>query len=76
MSTENTNIENAYHEVMIVIEKLLKDNYDPLIIAGVILNQSLSLYKSVLSDSEYDQLIKRILDKKNIVEPYETRVLH
>lgn len=76
MSKENTNIENAYHEVMIVIEKLLKDNYDPLIVAGVILNQSLGLYKSVLSDGEYDQLIKRILDKKNIIEPYELRVLH
>jgi len=76
MSKQNTNIENAYHEVMIVIEKLLKDNYDPLTVAGVMLNQSLGLYKSVLSDSEYDQLVERILNKKNIIEPYELRVLH
>ena len=76
MNKRNENIENVYHEITILIEKLLKDNYDPLIIAGVILNQSLSLYKSALIDDEYDQLIKRILDKKNIVEPYEARVLH
>ena len=76
MNKKNENIENVYHEIMILIEKLLKVNYDPLVIAGVILNQSLSLYKSALSDDEYDQLIKRILDKKNIVEPYEARVLH
>ena len=76
MNKRNENIENVYHEITILIEKLLKDNYDPLTIAGVILNQSLSLYKSALSDDEYDQLIKRILDKKNIVEPYEARVLH
>ena len=76
MNKKNENIENVYHEIMILIEKLLKDNYDPLVIAGVILNQSLSLYKSALSDEEYDQLVKRILDKKSMVEPYEARVLH
>ena len=76
MSEENTNIENAYHEVIVLIEKLLVDNYDPLIIAGVIMNQAMSLYKSALSDSEYEQVIKRILDKKNKIESYEKRVLH
>ena len=72
----NEKIEEVYYEVMLVIEKLLKDNHDPLSIAGVMTSQALSLYKAELTDKGYDRIIESIVDKKDDVDAYEVRVLH
>jgi hypothetical protein len=58
------------------MEKLLKNNHDPLAIAAIMASQSLGLYKSVLSDEEYDMMIETIVQKKNKIEAFEMRTLH
>jgi hypothetical protein len=76
MSNENENIEKVYYEVLTIMEKLLKDNYEPLAVAGVLMNQALSLYKAELSETGYNRIIESVVDKKDTVQPYEIRVLH
>lgn len=76
MSNENENVEKVYYEILTTMEKLLKDNYDPLAVAGVLMNQSLSLYKAELSETGYNRIIESVVDKKDTVQPYEIRVLH
>jgi hypothetical protein len=47
-----------------------------LVIAGVMMAQSLSLYKSVLSEEDYSSMVASILEKKDKVYTFTTRNLH
>lgn len=76
MSNEDHNLEYIYNEVLIVIEKLLKEEHDPLAIAAVFASQAMGLYKTVLSDKDYNTMIDSIVDKKDKVQPFESRSLH
>jgi hypothetical protein len=59
-----------------LIEKLLKDEHDPLAIAAVFASQALGLYKTVLTDKDYNTMIDSIVDRKDKVQPFESRSLH
>lgn len=76
MTKENHNLEYIYNEVLMVIEKLLIEEHDPLAIAAVFASQAMGLYKTVLSDKDYDSMINSIVDKKDKVQPFESRSLH
>ena len=55
---------------------LLKEEQNPLAIAAVLASQALGLYKTVLSDKDYDIMVDSLIDKKDSVQPYEARSLH
>ena len=76
MSKENRNLEDIYNEVILVIEKLLNEEHDPLAVAAVFASQALGLYKTVLSDKDYITMVDSIVDKKDRVQPFEARSLH
>jgi hypothetical protein len=76
MSKEDHNLEDIYNEVILVIEKLLNEKHDPLAVAAVFASQALGLYKTVLSDKDYNTMVKSIVDKKDRVQPFESRSLH
>ena len=76
MSEKDTNLEYVYNEVLLVMERLLKEDQNPLAIAAVLASQAMGLYKTVLSDKDYSTMIDSLVDKKDSVEPYETRSLH
>jgi len=76
MSEKDNNLEYVYNEVLLVMERLLKEDQNPLAIAAVLASQALGLYKTVLSDKDYSTMVDSLVDKKNSVEPYETRSLH
>lgn len=76
MSKEDHNLETVYYEVLLHIEKLLKNNHDPLAVAAIMTSQALGLYKSVLSDEEYTMMIETIVQKKDKIEAFEMRTLH
>ena len=76
MSKEDNNLEQIYNEVLMLIEQLLKEDHDPLAIAAVFASQAMGLYKTVLSESDYDRMMLSIIDKKDNVQPFEARSLH
>jgi hypothetical protein len=76
MSKEDHDLEYIYNEVLMTIEKLLNEEHDPLAIAAVFASQSLGLYKTVLSDKDYNTMVDSIVDRKDKVQPFESRSLH
>jgi hypothetical protein len=76
MSKEDHNLEYIYNEVLMTIEKLLKEEHDALAIAAVFASQALGLYKTVLSDKDYNTMVDSIVDRKDKVQPFESRSLH
>ena len=75
MIGKEDNVLEVYKETLSMIDKLIVD-YDPLIIAGVMMAQSLSLYKSILSEEDYSSLVTSIIEKKDKVYTFTTRSLH
>lgn len=76
MSKEDHNLEYIYNEVLMVMERLLKEEHDPLAVAAVLASQAMGLYKTVLSEEDYIRMIDSIVDKKDNVQPFEARSLH
>jgi len=76
MTKDDHNLEHIYNEVLIVMERLLKEDQNPLAIAAVLASQAMGLYKTVLSEKDYDIMINSIVDKKDNVQPFEARSLH
>jgi hypothetical protein len=76
MSDNDNNLEYVYNEVLIVMERLLKEDQNPLAIAAVLASQAMGLYKTILSDKDYETMINSLADKKDSVQPYESRSLH
>ena len=76
MTKEDHNLEYIYNEVLMVMERLLADDHDALAIAAVFASQAMGLYKTVLSEKDYDRMINSIVDKKDNVLPFEARSLH
>jgi hypothetical protein len=76
MSKVDSKLELVYYEVLLNIEKLLKNNHDPLEVAAVLTSQALGLYKSVLSDEEYNSVIENIVVKKDDIRSYEKRMIN
>ena len=76
MTKDNHNLEYIYNEILIVMERLLKEDQNPLAIAAVLASQAMCLYKTVLSDADYNSMIDSLVDKKDSIKPYEARSLH
>jgi len=76
MTKEDHNLEYIYNEVLMVMERLLADDHDALAIAAVFASQAMGLYKTVLSEKDYDRMINSMVDKKDNVLPFEARSLH
>ncbi len=54
----------AFHNVML-------ENYSPLEIAAVISVQSLSFYKTILSEEDYNKIVDAILSRKHLIQPFD-----
>jgi hypothetical protein len=74
--SEKDNVEYVYNEILMVMERLLKEDQNPLAIAAVFASHAMGLYKTVLSDKDYDIMINSLVEKKDSIEPYEARSLH
>jgi hypothetical protein len=63
--------EEVYSKTWGIINELSAE-YDPLVIAGVLAAQALTIYKTVLSDSEYESMVDRISDTRDKVKKLKT----
>ncbi len=75
MIDKEEQVLEVYKETLIMIDKLISD-HDPLVIAGVMMSQSMSLYRSTLSEEDYSSIIASILEKKDKVYTFTSRNLH
>lgn len=64
-------IELLYQQVGKTTSDLLNCNYEPLAVAGVMLAQAMSIYKTLLSDKDYNQMIEFITENKDRVKTFE-----
>lgn len=76
MREEDNKLDYIYNEVIVVIERLLKEDQNPLAIAAVLASQAFGLYKTVLSDADYEIMVENIVSRKDSIQPYEARSLH
>ena len=65
----------VYTQSLSMITSLIKD-HNPLVIASVMMAQSLSLYKTTLSEEDYSEMVASIIEKKDRIRTYASRNLH
>jgi hypothetical protein len=75
MKDKEDQVLEVYRETLAMIDKLIAD-HDPLVIAGVMMAQSMSLYRSTLSEEDYSSVVESILEKKDKVYTFTSRNLH
>jgi hypothetical protein len=69
---EEKDINEAYELVGRVTHTLCED-YDPLAVAAVLMVMGMRIYKTVLDDSEYSQIIQDVMARQDKVFPLEVR---
>jgi len=60
--------EEIYNSYMTQTNKLLNEENNPLEIAGVMLAQALSIYKTVLNEEDFEGLLNHVLDSRDKVQ--------
>lgn len=60
--------EKIYEQYMNQTNKLLNEENNPLEIAGVMLAQALSIYKSVLVEEDFENLLNHVLESRDKVQ--------
>lgn len=69
---EEKDINEAYELVGRVTHTLCED-YDPLAVAAVLMVMGMRIYKTVLDDGEYQQIIQDVVARQDKVFPLEVR---
>ena len=68
-------VSDCYNEIFTkVIE--LQERYSEPMIAGNMMVHALRIYKSILNDEEYNNMMETIVESKNRIEPHIREVLH
>jgi hypothetical protein len=66
---ENNSVE-LYGKYLMFNDVMLED-YDPLEVAAVMIAQGLSLYRTILSEEDYNQMVDNISDLRDQVHVFE-----
>jgi hypothetical protein len=53
----------------------MSEKYDALAIAGIMTAQALSIYRTVLSEKDYNQIVDNISDSRDLVHTFQGRDL-
>jgi len=67
---EENRTEELYSKYIKFTEIMLEE-YDSLEIAGVMTAQALSVYRTVLSKQEYNQMVDSISDSRDLVHTFQ-----
>jgi hypothetical protein len=68
----NDQIDQVYTTLLDKIDLLLED-HDPLMIAAVMMAQSMAIYRTALSEDDYNTMMTSILSKRSEIEPFKPR---
>jgi hypothetical protein len=72
--TDNANIEEVYEKCWTMIGGLLND-HSPIAVAGVMVAQAMTIYKTILSEEEYDSMCTAISNARDKVKKIELPVI-
>ena len=64
-------LQNLYEEFWKVVRELLGEGYSAIEIAGVMTAQALTIYKTVLSEHEFDSMVDAISDSRVNIKKLE-----
>jgi hypothetical protein len=59
-----------YNKYMKFTEQM-SEEYDALAIAGIMIAQALSIYRTVMSEDEYNQMVDNISDSRDLVHTFQ-----
>ena len=69
---EDEILANVYSDFLIMINKYAQQNVEPIVIAAVLMAQALSLYKTSLSEEDYNSMIDKILESKELIPTFKS----
>lgn len=72
---EDENLEALYHKFWDMNGKLIAEGFHPLEIAGILVAQSLAIYKTVLSDEDFNSIVDRISESREHVKKISMETL-
>ena len=67
---EGASIEDLYGKYM-AFNKIMLEEYSPLELASILVIQGLSFYKTVMSEEDYQKIVKSIYDYRNKVQTFD-----
>jgi hypothetical protein len=67
-------IENLYNSYLEFTDKMVGE-YDPIEVAAIMVIQALSIYKTILSENEYNSMVDNISDRRDQVNTFNTQAL-
>jgi DNA polymerase III delta subunit len=70
MEDTDIKLNETYDIIFKQIEKLTKDGVDPVIIAGTLLAQALRLYRTVLTEPDFERMMDTVFCKLEEIKPY------
>ena len=68
-------VSDCYNEVFTKVLDL-QEKYSDLIIAGNMMAHALKIYKSILNDEEFENMMETLVESKNKIEPHNRESLH
>jgi PHD/YefM family antitoxin component YafN of YafNO toxin-antitoxin module len=64
-----------HNEINQFIMNKLQDNHAPLSVAAVLITNALRVYRTVLTEEDYQSVMEMIQERRNEVDPYLPSVL-
>lgn len=65
---EDDNLEALYHKFWDMNGKLIAEGFHPLEIAGILVAQALAIYKTVLPEDDFEEMMDRISESREHVK--------
>jgi hypothetical protein len=70
LKMESNNIEELYHALLRVTAELVNNGYDAMEISAVMTRVALQIYKTKLSDIDYNKMIDYISQSRGEIEKF------
>jgi hypothetical protein len=61
---------NEAYDILGRVTSTLCEDYEPLAVAAVLMVMGMRIYKTLLTDSEYEQIIKDVIARQDKVFPF------
>jgi len=68
-------MQQVYNRVLTMISDVVVEN-DPLLVAAVMMTQAMSIYKTALTADEYERMLAKIYETRNLVREFKTEIVH
>lgn len=67
-------LEDLYHQYWKIHSDLIESGYTPLQVAGVLSAHAMTIYKTLLSEDEYNSIVDTISDSRDRVTKLTTEI--